>query len=118
MSFVKITTTPRYLCVSTDVKPTAGVPVGSTAYEIDTFQLFQLTETGWAPKPSQALMYGMDGTDLVGLKVDDQGRIAVSTDITVGDVTIGTVTQGDGDPLAVPWEVTMASEVAEGTDIS
>ena len=111
MAFMKITTTPRFLCESTDVKPTDGIQIGSTAYEVDTYDMYHLTENGWELKPSGALMYGIDGTDVVGLKVDDQGRIAVSTDITVGDVTIGTVTQGDGDATAVPWVVTLESEV-------
>ena len=111
MAFMKITTTPRFLCESTDVKPTAGIQLGSTAYEIDTFDMYHLTENGWELKPSGVLMYGVDGTDIVGLKVDSDGRISVSADVNVGDVTIGTVEQGNGDPTAVPWIVTLESEV-------
>ena len=57
MAFMKITTTPRFLCESGDVKPTQGIQLGSTAYEVDTYDMYHLTENGWELKPSGVLMY-------------------------------------------------------------
>jgi hypothetical protein len=38
----------KYLCVSTDTKPTDDVPVGSRALETDTASVYIFDGTAWA----------------------------------------------------------------------
>lgn len=55
------------------------------------------------------LIMGTDGSNPVPIpvRVDAQGRLILASEVNVdvGDITIGTVEQGDGDPSAVPWNV-------------
>lgn len=71
------------------------------------------------------LIMGTDGSNPVPIpvRVDAQGRLILASEVNVdvGDITIGTVEQGDGDPSAVPWnvrftepqEVTLTGQVAQ-----
>ena len=50
MTVVTITTTRSYIGLSSDTKPTTGVPAGSSFYETDTLATFLYDGTAWQKK--------------------------------------------------------------------
>ena len=42
----------RWIGLSTDTKPTSGIPVGATYFEVNTGFLFIYNGYAWVPKPS------------------------------------------------------------------
>ena len=50
MTVALVGITKRYIGVSSDTKPTVGVPPASTFYETDTFQNFVYDGSAWSAK--------------------------------------------------------------------
>lgn len=49
LAFQIVTKTARYLCISTDTKPTTGIEMSSLALETDTGNEFVFNGAAWVP---------------------------------------------------------------------
>jgi hypothetical protein len=60
MSFVRLGSTPRYICASTDSKLTAGIETGATVYETDTKKYYIFNGIAWTEKPKEVNLDNFD----------------------------------------------------------
>ena len=91
MAFVRLDSTPRYTCLSTDVKPVALVALGSTAYETDTGDLYIFNGAAWVIKSENN--FTLSGSEFESVTVDDTA--GGLTAATYGDATSAFITVED-----------------------
>ena len=80
MAFAIVTQTSRYLCLSADVKTTAGVVASSLALETDTGNEFIFNGTAWVPYSQPATIVGsLPNTTLMEQKTQADAVAGVLT---------------------------------------
>ena len=97
MGFQGIGSAPKYLCLSTDVKPVTGhgIEAGATALETDTSKIFIFNGTAWVQKADLVQLAGST-LDLRGLAANKPAAASVAVGTTYWAVNTGIIEVSTG----------------------